>query len=50
VTRYRRVENGYTFPDGGRVASWSCGSPGCHVKLLSGNKAVDRLTRPEVRR
>jgi hypothetical protein len=50
VTRYRRVENGYTFPDGGRVASWSCGSPGCHVKLLSGNKAVDRLSRPEARR
>ena len=50
ATRYRRVKNGYTFPDGGRVDGWFCGSPGCHVKLLTGNKAVDRLTRPEVRR
>jgi hypothetical protein len=50
ATRYRRVKNGYTYPDGGQVDGWFCGSPGCHVKLLSGNKAVDRLTRPEARR
>jgi hypothetical protein len=50
ATRYRRVKNGYTFPDGGQVGGWFCGSPGCGVKLLTGNKAVDRLTRPEVRR
>ena len=50
VTRYRRVPGGYTYPDGGQVDGWFCGSPTCGIKLLSGNKAVDRLTRPEARR
>ena len=43
ATRYRRVPGGCTFPDGGQVDGWFCGSPGCHVKLLSGNQDVDKL-------
>lgn len=50
ATRYRRVKNGYTFPDGSREGGWRCGGRHCGVKLLSGNQDVDRLTRPEVRR
>jgi len=50
ATRYRRVKNGYTYPDGTVGDGWHCGGERCHVKLLSGNKAVDRLTRPEARR
>ena len=44
-TRYKRVVDGYQFPDGSRTDGWFCGSPRCHVKLLTGNKDVDKLNR-----
>ena len=44
-TRYKRVVDGYQFPDGSRADGWYCGSPGCHIKLLTGNRDVDRLHR-----
>ena len=50
ATRYRRVKNGYTYPDGGQVDGWFCGSPDCGVKLLTGYKAVDNLNRPTKRK
>ncbi len=50
ATKYRRVPGGYTCPDGGQVAGWFCGSPDCGIKLLTGNKAVDRMARPEASR
>ena len=49
ATRYRRVVVGYEFPDGTCADGWSCGSPGCHVKLLSGNQDMDNLNRPTKR-
>ena len=48
-TRYRRVENGFVYPDGSRTDGWHCGTPGCHIKPLTGNKAVDNLNRPTKR-
>ena len=45
-TKYKRVPNGYIFPDGGRTDGWFCGSPGCGAKLLVGNKYIDR-SQPE---
>ena len=49
ATKYRRVVVGYEFPDGTCADGWSCGSPGCHVKLLSGNQDMDNLNRPTKR-
>ena len=40
-TSYRRVVNGYTYPDGTRTNGWHCGGRECHVKLLTGNKTID---------
>lgn len=46
-TRYIRVVNGYTFPDGSQVDGWRCGDPTCGVKLLTGNPEVDQMqTKP----
>lgn len=44
--KYKRVANGYTFPDGTVIDGWHCGAPGCGVKLLVGNKYIDR-SQPE---
>ena len=44
-TSYKRVANGYQFPDGTVADGWHCGGEHCHVKLLSGNKAVDKRQR-----
>ena len=49
-TGYRRVVDGFIYPDGSRTDGWSCGSPDCGIKLLTGNKAVDRMARPEASR
>ena len=35
-TRYRRVENGFVYPDGSRTDGWHCGGADCGVKLLTG--------------
>ena len=48
-TSYTRVVDGYQFPDGTRADGWHCGTPGCHIKPLTGNKAVDNLNRPTKR-
>ena len=49
ATRYRRVKDGYSYPDGGQVDGWHCGGRDCNVKLLTGNKDVDNLNRPTKR-
>ena len=49
ATRYRRVKDGYSYPDGGQVDGWHCGGLDCNVKLLTGNKDVDNLNRPTKR-
>ena len=41
-TSYRRVVDGYIYPDGTRADGWHCGGRECHVKLLTGNREVDR--------
>ena len=48
-TSYKRVANGHQFLDGAVADGWHCGGEHCHVKLLSGNKAVDNLNRPTKR-
>ena len=35
-TSYRRVVNGFIFPDGSRTDGWSCGGRECGVKLMVG--------------
>ena len=40
-TNYKRVPNGYIFPDGSRSDGWSCGGLDCGVKLLATNRAED---------
>ena len=35
-TRYRRVVNGFIFPDGSCTDGWHCGGRECHVKLMVG--------------
>ena len=42
-TSYRLAPSGFRYPDGTLGDGWHCGTPGCHVKLLTGNKAVDHL-------
>ena len=41
-TTYRRAPNGYRYGDGTRADGWHCGTHGCDVKLLTGNREVDR--------
>ena len=35
-TRYRKVVDGFIFPDGSRADGWHCGGRECHVKLMVG--------------
>ena len=35
-TSYRRVVNGFIFPDGSRADGWHCGGRECGVKLMVG--------------
>ena len=48
-TRYRRVVNGFAYPDGSRADGWHCGGRDCHIKLLTGNKDVEHINRPPKR-
>ena len=42
-TSYRLAPSGFRYPDGTLGDGWHCGTPGCHVKLLTGIKTVDHL-------
>ncbi len=33
-TRYRKVADGFVYPDGSRADGWHCGGSDCHVKLM----------------
>ena len=35
-TRYRKVVNGFAYPDGSRADGWHCGGRECGVKLMVG--------------
>lgn len=35
-TRYRRVVNGFVYPDGSRTDGWHCGGTDCGIKLMVG--------------
>ena len=35
-TRYRKVVDGFIFPDGSRADGWHCGGRECGVKLMVG--------------
>ena len=36
ATRYRKVVNGFVYPDGSRTDGWHCGGRECGVKLMVG--------------
>lgn len=40
-TKYKRVSNGFIFPDGRRTDGWFCGGLDCGVKLLATNREED---------
>ena len=42
---YRRIPNGFSYPDGSMTTGWWCGGKECHVKLYSGNKEADHATQ-----
>ena len=35
-TRYRKVVNGFVYPDGSRTDGWHCGGRECGIKLMVG--------------
>ena len=39
-TSYRRLVNGYEFPNGSRADGWHCGGEHCEVKLLTGKNGT----------